>query len=108
VSHAAIHSQDLLLDAMKSEEMCQEPLKEHLHLGMPNHKNDTTVTLTEWIMNVAMHMQDTGMDIVFFVCMNTNVAMYHDLLEEWNRFSNNKINQWLEDKMFNKYDQQNL
>ncbi len=107
-SHAAFRSQDSLKDAMKSEETCQEPLEEHSRLGMPDHKNDATVTLTEWITNVEMHMRDTGMDAVFFVRKNTNVATYLDLLEEWNQFSNDEINQWLEDETFDKYDRQNL
>ncbi len=53
-------------------------------------------------------MHETGMDTVFFVRKNTNVATYVDLLEEWNRFSNDEINKWLEDKTFDKYDKQNL
>ncbi len=53
---------------MKSKETCQVPLEENLHLRMPDHKNDATVTLTEWIMAIASHMQDTAMDTVFFVC----------------------------------------
>jgi len=53
-------------------------------------------------------MHETGMDTVFFVRKNTNVATYVDLLEEWNRFSNDEINKWLEDKTFDKYDRQNL
>jgi len=93
---------------MKSEETCQTALKENLCLGLPDHKNDATVTLTEWITNVVLHMRNTGMDAVFFVRKNINVATYTDLLEEWNRFSNDKINQWLDDEMFDKYDWQNL
>jgi len=104
VTHSAFCSQDSLKDAMKSEETCQMALKENLRLGLPDHKNDATVTLTEWITNVALHMQNTGMDAVFFVRKNINVATYTDLLEEWNRFSNDKINQWLDDETFDKYD----
>jgi len=108
VSHSAFRSQDSLKDAMKSEETCQEPLGETQRLGLPDHKNDTSISLTEWIQAASLHMRETGMDAVFFVRKNTNVATYVDLLEEWNRFSNDEINQWLEDETFDKYDRQNL
>jgi len=93
---------------MKSKETCQEPLGEMQHLGLPDHKNDTSISLTKWIQAAALHMRETGMDAAFFVCKDTNIATYIDLLEEWNRFSNDEIDKWLADKTFDKYDRQNL
>jgi len=108
VNHWAYCTQDSLKDAMKSEEMCQEPLGETQCLGLPNHKNNASISLTKWIQAVALHTHETRMDAVFFICKNTNIATYIDLLEEWNRFSNDEINKWLAEKTFNKYDRQNL
>jgi len=90
------------------EETCQMALKESKHLGLPDHKNDAMITLTEWITAVAIHMRNTGMDSVFFVRKNTTILTYSDLLEEWNQFSNEEINQWLADETFDAYDKQNL
>jgi len=57
---------------------------------------------------VALHMHNTSMDAMLFVHKNTNNPMYVDLLDEWNQFSNDEINKWLADEMFDKYDRQNL
>ncbi len=53
-------------------------------------------------------MHNTSMDAMLFVHKNTNNPMYVDLLDEWNQFSNDEINKWLADEMFDKYDRQNL
>jgi len=108
VSHSAFRSQDSLKDAMKSEETCQEPLGETQRLGLPDHKNDTSISLTEWIQAVALHMRETSMDAVFFMHKDVTVNTYTDLLEEWNCFSSNEISMWLANKTFDKYDRQNL
>jgi len=46
VSHSAFCSQDSLKDTMKSEETCQEPLGETQRLGLPDHKNNTSISHT--------------------------------------------------------------
>ncbi len=73
-------------------------LKESKHLGLPDHKNDTIITLTEWITTITIHMRNTSMDAVFFVQKDVTNPTYIDLLEEWNQCSNKEINQWLSDK----------
>jgi len=111
-SHAAFCLQDSLQNAMKSKEMCQEPLKENQCLGMSNHKNNTMVTLTEWITSVALHMCNTGMDAMFFMhkqeCQQPHVCQPVGCMSGTNSLANDEIDKWLADKTNEKYDRQNL
>ncbi len=57
-----------------------------------------------------MHIRTNGMDGVFFARKNMTTNIYTDLLSEWNNFSNEEIDKWLEDEKvnFDKFDRENL
>ncbi len=92
------------------EESCQLAPPATKLLGLPDHKSDTGISLTAWVSVVTTHIRNTGMDSVFYVRKSLATPTFTDLLEEWNQFSNDEINKWLEDEGagFDEYDEENL
>jgi len=101
--HSALRPTDSYKDAIKVEEACQAPLPESRHLGVPNIKS-TGISLTEWITEEEMHLSKHGMDAVFWVQKDLTQPTYINLLKDWNIFSNEEIDTWLANEMFDIYD----
>jgi len=108
--HAALRPRNSYKDAMKMEESCQFAPPAAKLLGLPDHKNDTGISLTGWVSVISTHIRNCGMDLVFYVCKSLAMTTFTDLLEEWNQSSNDEIHKWLEDESagFDKYNEENV
>jgi len=109
-THAALCPRDSYKDAMKMEESCQFAPPAAKLLGLPDHKNDTGISLTGWVSVISMHIRNCAMDLVFYIRKSLATTTFTDLLEEWNQYSNDEIHKWLEDESagFDEYNEENL
>ena len=67
---------DSYKDVIKMEETCQLAPPATKLLGLPDHKNNMSISLTGWVMAVLLHICNTRMDAVFLhlqVTCNTHL-----------------------------------
>jgi hypothetical protein len=78
--------------AAKVQEICTKGLAENRQIGTEDDK-DNTITLTAWINEIRAHMEQKGMDTVFWVQPDPADEVY--LLKDWGELITDMVADWI-------------
>jgi Zinc knuckle len=78
--------------AAKVQELCTKGLAENRQIGTEDDK-DNSITLTAWVNEIRAHMEQKGMDTVFWI--QTSPAEEYYLLKDWGELNGELVEDWI-------------